>query len=897
MSIQVQHRRDTRATIMTKTPAAGEIGYATDTLELTVGDGATAGGAWAQKKNFVEVLSPSSLSASQNDFNPTGYSAHTGALRLTSSANINITGLSGGASQRVITLYNAGASSITLTNNDASSLAANRFSLGAAVTMAPNQSAKLVYDGANSLWYCIGVFVGSGFLAAGNNLSDLNSPSSARTNLGLGGAAVANIGTGAGTVAAGNDGRITGAAQTANNLSDMANISTARSNLGLGSAATANTGTSGAVVPLLNGANTFGAAQTFGASLVPTADTYFGGAVTPPALSASVNDYAPTGLATASILRLSASGGSWNVTGIASTGFNEARNLVVINVGSSNSITLKNQSASSASANRLLIGSDIVLGPSQSAHLIYDATAGFWVAVAVFAGTAGVLLASNNLTDVGNVVTARTNIGAAAAFTSTQLNALDYGIVGNGIVDDSAAINTFLTTCSSNGAVAYFPAGKTYLCGITGIVVPDGVTVRCGRTATFVRNGEPAGPGGFGSNSKFGSPTNAFIQMGNYATWEGGVLNNTAVLGTSTTSSTLGSGTFNFTTQAGLDVAIGQFIRVYRTSDPTKWFDGTATTYTGTTLTCSFPGYFGSGTFTDWSFNTGGVNQAAMSFYKVTRSRVEGVRITGNWYIGILFQAFNPPATSAFQVTHCIARNCLIELPQNRGIYIYGTATALLIEGCQILGGNICNYGINFNPSNSSGSANLISRVRIDNCYMEYCSSQGLAISEQSFYNQVSNCIASNITGASTGSDAFLIQTANGAGILPQYNNLVNCLALNSLYGFEVYGGYYNSWRACSAIACTSGGFLISGSSPATNYHRIDGCNADGTTAGPGFWVGANANHCDLLSISAVGNSTYGVQIDTGATTTMVSGHSYANTSANLHDSGTTTSAGQLLTT
>lgn len=50
--------------------------------------------------------------------------------------------------------------------------------------------------------------VGSGGLLAANNLSDLNNFATARSNLGLGGAAVLNVGTTAGTVAAGDDSRL-----------------------------------------------------------------------------------------------------------------------------------------------------------------------------------------------------------------------------------------------------------------------------------------------------------------------------------------------------------------------------------------------------------------------------------------------------------------------------------------------------------------------------------------------------------------------------------------------------------------------------------------------------------------------------------------------------------------
>lgn len=51
--------------------------------------------------------------------------------------------------------------------------------------------------------------------------------------------------------------------QTSNNLSDVSSPATARSNLGLGTAAQATTGTAGAVLPFANGANTWLTTQTF----------------------------------------------------------------------------------------------------------------------------------------------------------------------------------------------------------------------------------------------------------------------------------------------------------------------------------------------------------------------------------------------------------------------------------------------------------------------------------------------------------------------------------------------------------------------------------------------------------------------------------------------------------
>lgn len=96
------------------------------------------------------TITPATITSQEDDYT-LGGSPYASQFRLASDASRTITGIdSSNLAGRVIVLHNIGANAIVLSNQNASSSAANRFALGDDVTLVQDQSITLIYDGTSS---------------------------------------------------------------------------------------------------------------------------------------------------------------------------------------------------------------------------------------------------------------------------------------------------------------------------------------------------------------------------------------------------------------------------------------------------------------------------------------------------------------------------------------------------------------------------------------------------------------------------------------------------------------------------------------------------------------------------------------------------------------------------
>lgn len=141
------------------TPApAAAISFNNSALTGNTSLGNTAISGIAQFSNIINfggIISPTGLTGTLNDWNPTGWGSAT-IIRFTTASSTSITGLAGGQDGRAAILFNLGTSDAQIMCANTSSIAANRFAAAPTgqtqISLRSGQNAIFEYDAATSLW-------------------------------------------------------------------------------------------------------------------------------------------------------------------------------------------------------------------------------------------------------------------------------------------------------------------------------------------------------------------------------------------------------------------------------------------------------------------------------------------------------------------------------------------------------------------------------------------------------------------------------------------------------------------------------------------------------------------------------------------------------------------------
>lgn len=138
-----QFRRDTAANIDAIVLANGEPAFCTDTQELRMGDGATAGGVPVGGNSSVFTTT---ATGNQDNFDDDG----AGILICNNASNLTLRGILAGTEGKVKRIVAKGAGAVYLNNEDTNSTAANRILTRFPVT---TNSLVIASGGSAVLWY------------------------------------------------------------------------------------------------------------------------------------------------------------------------------------------------------------------------------------------------------------------------------------------------------------------------------------------------------------------------------------------------------------------------------------------------------------------------------------------------------------------------------------------------------------------------------------------------------------------------------------------------------------------------------------------------------------------------------------------------------------------------
>lgn len=130
-------------------------------LAATISDFATAVGSAsgniAANFTLTGAITPPALAAATHNYNPVGLST-ANVLFLSAGANYDLTGIEAQENGRVLFLINLGTGSVKLKNNNANSLAPNRFRLRADATLQQNNGGIIIYNTTLAAWLLVAIY-------------------------------------------------------------------------------------------------------------------------------------------------------------------------------------------------------------------------------------------------------------------------------------------------------------------------------------------------------------------------------------------------------------------------------------------------------------------------------------------------------------------------------------------------------------------------------------------------------------------------------------------------------------------------------------------------------------------------------------------------------------------